>query len=191
MSNLKTIIGIIAIILTLASYARYIRDVVSKKTRPHVYSWFLWSFITMIAFFLQFSGKAGFGALVTLTVSLLTITIFLLSFFQGGKRDIVLADKIFFGLTLVALGAWLLAKQPVVSTVLITIVDLMTFLPTVRKSWANPFSETLSFYVINTFRFALTFFAIERYTLVTSLYPTTWLFVNGLFALMLFLRRKA
>lgn len=190
MFDWKTILGIIAIILTLASYARYIRDVINKKTHPHVYSWFLWSFITLIAFSLQLSGHAGFGALVTLTVGILATIIFLLSFFQGGKRDIVLADKIFFVLATVALGLWLLAKQPVISTILITIVDLMTFFPTIRKSWNKPFSETLSFYAINDFRFILTILALQKYTIITSLYPVTWVFADALFVLMLFLRRK-
>jgi hypothetical protein len=107
-----------------------------------------------------------------------------------GKRDIVLADTFFFILAFISLALWLVAKQPILSAILATITDVLGFAPTIRKTWNNPHSETLSFYLANTVRFGIAMIALERYTLVTALYPLTWLFANGLFALMLIVRRK-
>ena len=190
MSDLKNIVGIVAVFLTFIGYIPYIKDVISGKTVPHVYSWFLWGFVTLIAFALQVSAGGGIGAYVTFTAGLLCTIVFIIGFTKKGKKDITQVDTIFFILALIALGFWLIAKQPVISAILTTGVDLLGFAPTIRKSWNKPYSETLSFYFLNTIRFILAVFSLQRYTIVTALYPLAWIFGNGLFGLMLIVRRK-
>jgi len=190
MHELKDIIGIVAIALTFIGYVPYIRDVINGKTHPHVYSWFLWGFLTFIAFALQVTANAGIGAYVTLAASLMCTVVFILGMRSSGKKDITKLDTVFFLLALVALGFWLIAKQPVISAILATGIDLLGFAPTIRKSWNKPHSETLSFYFLNTIRFMLAVISLQTYTIVTALYPVAWVFGNGLFALMLLIRRK-
>lgn len=190
MSDLKNVVGIVAVFLTFIGYIPYIKDVISGKTVPHVYSWFLWGFVTLIAFALQVSAGGGIGAYVTFTAGLLCTIVFIIGFTKKGKKDITQVDTIFFILALIALGFWLIAKQPVISAILTTGVDLLGFAPTIRKSWNKPYSETLSFYLLNTIRFILAVFSLQRYTIVTALYPLAWIFGNGLFGLMLIMRRK-
>ena len=187
---LKTSIGIIAVILTFAGYIPYLRDVRAGKTKPHLYSWFLWGFVATIVFALQLSGSAGVGAFVTLAAASMCFVVIFLGRKHRSTSKITPADKVFLVLALVALGAWVVAKQPLLSAVLATTIDLLGFAPTVRKSWKEPFSETLSFYHLNTLRFGLALYSLERYTIITALYPFTWLLANTLFALLLILRRK-
>jgi hypothetical protein len=186
----KNIIGTFAVLLTFISYIPYTRDIIKGKTKPHIYSWFLWGFVTLIAFALQLSDNAGPGAFVTLTAALLCSVVIILSFVKKGNSEIVLLDTLFLILAFIALALWLVAKQPLLSIILVTVVDLLGFLPTVRKSWNKPYSETLSFYWANTFRFLLATIALTRYTVITALYPISWMAINGLFALMLIWRRK-
>jgi len=190
MSDFKELVGIIAVALTFIGYIPYLRDVVHGRTKPHIYSWFLWGFVTFIAFGLQVSAGGGIGAFVTLAASLMCITVFILGVTRNGKKDITRLDTVFFLLAFVALGLWLIAKQPVISIILTTAIDLLAFAPTIRKSWNKPGSETLSLYFLSTFRFMLAVFALQSYTFVTMLYPIAWIFGNGLFAAMLFIRRK-
>jgi hypothetical protein len=146
--------------------------------------------VTFIAAALQISGGAGIGGFVTLTAAVMCSTVFVLGFISKGEKDITKIDTLFFVLGFVALGFWLIAKQPVISTVLVTAIDLLGFAPTLRKSWNKPHSETLSFYSLNTFRFVLAVLALETYTIVTAAYPIAWAFANGLFAVILLIRRK-
>lgn len=187
--GIKYLIGIIAVILTFVGYVPYLRDTIKGKTKPHVYSWFLWGFVTLIAFALQVSAKAGAGSLVTLAAALASLVVFALGMRQG-KKDITKSDTIFFALALIAIGIWLLAKQPIVSVILISSIDMLSFVPTIRKSWNKPHSETLFTYLLNTFRHGLSIFALQNYSIVTWLYPSTWVIANGLFSLMLIIRRK-
>lgn len=190
MNNIKNGIGTIAVLLVFVGYIPYFQDIFKGKTIPHVYSWFLWGFVTTIAFALQISDNAGSGAFVTLAAAGMCGIVILLSFLKKNKRDITLSDTIFLCLGFVSLGLWLFAKQPVISAVLTTTTDLLGFAPTVRKSWNKPFSETLSLYILNTLRFGLAVIALNHYSVITTLYPVCWLLGNGVFAIILMIRRK-
>lgn len=190
MIEFKNALGIIATFLVFVGYVPYLRDIVKGKTKPHLYSWFLWLLVTSIAFALQFSGGAGSGAFVTLAAALMCLAVIGIGLVQKSKIKIVKLDTVFLILALISLGLWLIAKQPVLSTILATSVDLLGFAPTIRKSWNNPHSETLSFYYLNSLRFGLAVVALQKYSIVTALYPVSWLVANSLFALMLIIRRR-
>jgi len=186
---MKIAISIIAVILTFVGYVPYLRNTIRGKTRPHVYSWFLWGFVTLIAFALQVSDRAGVGSLVTLAAGLVSFVIFALGM-REGKKDITKSDTIFFTLALIAVVIWLFAKQPIISVILVSLIDMLGFAPTIRKSWYKPHSETLFTYLLNTFRHGLSIFALQNYSVITWLYPVTWTLANGLFSIMLIARRK-
>lgn len=186
---MKEVIGGIAVLLTFVGYIPYIRDTLKGKTKPHVYTWFIWGFISFIAFGLQFSDQAGPGSLVTLAAAIVCFLIFLLSLRMGSK-NITLSDTLFLLAALAATALWLFAKQPILSVILLSIIDILAFAPTIRKSWHKPYEETLMSYVLNTIRFGLSLLALAHYTTVSALYPATWVLANGLFAIFLVLRRR-
>ena len=190
MQEVKNVLGIIATFLVFIGYIPYLKDILKGKTKPHLYSWFLWTFVTLITFALQISGGAGIGAFVTLAAATMCIAVIILGFIKKSKVKIVWIDTVFLILAFIALGLWLIAKQPVLSAILTTIIDLLGFAPTVRKSWENPYSETLAFYYLNSFRWSLGVIALQKYSIVTALYPITWLISNSLFTIMLVIRRK-
>lgn len=187
--NLKNVLGIIAVTLTFVGYVPYLRDTIAGKTKPHIYSWLLWGIVTSIAFALQVIGGGGIGSFVTLTAAAMCFLVILLSLKYGTNTDITRSDKIFLFLAFVTLVIWLFAKQPLVSIILATSIDLLGFIPTIRKSWNNPYTETVSFYFLNTLRFSLAVISLSTYSLITWLYPVSWLLANGLFGLMLVTRR--
>lgn len=189
MDQWKYIIAIVAVLLTFVGYIPYIRNTIRGKTKPHVYTWFLWGFVTAIAFALQVSGGAGIGSLVTLAAALACFIIFFFGM-RIGKKDITTTDKIFLSSAIVALGFWVFAKEPLISVIIVSLIDMLAFGPTIRKSYNKPYTETLLSYVINTLRFGLAILALQRYTVITTLYPLTWFFANGFFSIFLVLRRK-
>jgi len=189
MPDIKVIISVVAVVLTFVGYIPYIRDTIKGKTTPHVYTWFIWGFVTAIAFALQVAGGAGVGAWVTLAVVIVSIGIFLFGL-RNGKKDITRSDTAFLILSLVALALWLFAKQPVLSVILVSSIDMLGFVPTIRKSWNKPFSETLFTYELSAFRHGLSLFALQQYSIITWLYPATWTIANLLFSIILIVRRR-
>lgn len=190
MDLFKNIFGFIAVILTFAGYAPYIKSILKKETKPHIYSWSVWLLDGLIIFALQVTHGAGAGAFVTLAAALMSLTVLILAFSHKGKRDIQTIDTVFLILALVALLVWFFAKQPLISTILIMTVDMLGFLPTIRKSWSQPYSENIIFYEVNVLRFILTVSALSEYSLITVLYPGVWLIVNLAFVVMLIVRRS-
>lgn len=175
--------------MTFIGYIPYIRDTLRKKTTPHVYTWFIWGLVTAIAYGLQVGGGAGVGSWVTLVVAVFCFLIFAIGL-RHGKKDITKSDTVFLILSFVALFLWLIAKQPVLSVILTSSIDMLGFAPTIRKSWNKPYSETLFFYEFSTFRHFLSLLALQNYSIVTWLYPGTWALANGLFSIILIFRRK-
>lgn len=185
---MKEVLGVIAVVLTFVGYVPYIRDTIRGKTKPHIYTWFIWGLVTAIAFGLQLSADAGPGAFTTLAAAIVCFIIFGFGVRQG-ERNITASDTVFFVLSLVALVLWLFAKQPVLSVILVSTIDMLGFVPTIRKSWHKPHEETLVSYQMNTIRFMIAILALDHYTLVTALYPVTWVIANGLFSIFLVIRR--
>ena len=189
MFSYKILLSILAVILTIVGYVPYIRDILKKKTKPHSFTWFIFSLAGFIAYSLQVYGGAGVGAWMLFVASSLCFIIFLLSLSVGDK-DISASDVVFLLLSLLALFLWLVVKQPVWSVILATLVEILGFVPTVRKSWNKPYSETIFTYQMSSFRFVISIFALQRFNILTLLYPVAWFATNGIFALILLSRRK-
>ncbi len=186
---MKELISIVAVIMTFAAYVPYYRDILKGKTHPHVYSWSLWGLLTILIVALQIKGGAGPSTFITASAGLLCIGVIVLGL-KRGKRDITTSDTIVALLALVAIGFWLIVDQPIIAILLAVTADLLAFIPTVRKSWHKPHSETLSMYVTNTVRFTLAVVALENFTFLAALWPVAWAVGNGLFSIMLVMRRR-
>src|SRR5947199_9165168 len=141
----RELFGFAATILALISYVPYFRDIFAKKTKPHAFTWLVWGVLTFIAFVGQIVGKAGAGAWVTGMTALVCLIIAGLAV-RDGQRDIARLDWIALGGAVIALICWFLTRGPLLSVILITIIDNLGFVPTLRKSYFRPHEQTLSTY---------------------------------------------
>lgn len=186
----KTFFGITASVLVLVSYGFYIIDILDKKTKPHIFTWGLWFLIIFILFLLQVSKGAGAGSLPTLFVAILCLTVFILSLIKEDDKNIKKVDIVFLFLTLSAIPIWLLAEAPAVSTGLLILVYSLAGQATLRKSWIDPHSETISLWAINSFRALISILALSEYNFVTLAFPVL-VFVSALgFSIILIIRRR-
>jgi hypothetical protein len=186
--DLQTLFSVVAIALTFVGYGQYIFDILKKKTKPHVFTWFVVGLVAFLVSAIQLTNGGGAGSFVLLAVTLMCVPIFILSLWYGSK-EITVSDIIFFGVSLVALVLWLVVDQPFWSLVLILVAEVLAFVPTIRKSWKDPYSETMKTYGIFTFRHGLSIFALEKISMLTALYPAVWVGLNFLITLLLIVRR--
>lgn len=189
MSNIKEILGGIATIIAFVSYIPYLRDILANKTKPHAFTWLIWGTLTLIAFLGQVSGNAGPGAWPAGLTAALCFLIFFFALKRGSK-NIVKLDFVMLGGAIISLFLWFVIKQPTLSIVLVTLTDMMGFVPTVRKSWLRPGEETLSAFVLSAVKHFISLFAIKNYSLITTLYPAYLVIANLLFITLLISRRK-
>lgn len=187
--DFKILTAIISIMMTVTGYFYYIRDVFAGKTKPHAFTWLVWTALTAIAFAGQLSDNGGPGAYVTGLTSAISFIIFILAI-KRGEKNITTSDKLNLLGAVFALVLWSWTNNPLWSVILITIVDLLGFLPTIRKSYHKPHEETLISYVLAGLKFALAIVALDNYSLVTWLYPASLVAADVLFVTMLLVWRK-
>lgn len=185
----KIVLAVFSVLMTLVGYSYYFRDLFAGKTKPHAFSWLVWASLTAIAFAGQVSDNAGPGAWVTAVTATISFIIFGLAI-KIGEKDITKSDMLSLGAAVFALLLWFFTKDPLLSVIIITIVDFLGFLPTIRKSCAKPYEETLIHYVLAGLKFVLAILALENYSLVTWLYPASLVAANLFFVVMLVMRRK-
>lgn len=186
---LKYILGILATILTFWGYLYYIVDILKNQTRPHAFSWFISVLVNSIMFALQWSEGAGAGSFPTLMVAVVSCFVFYLSL-RNGSRDIIKIDGVFLFLSISAIPVWYFTKEPLWSALLLVFIGVSGFLPTLRKTWVDPYSENLDFYVISFFRHLLSILALQTYTLTTYLQPGVWVFMNLIFLIIMLAKRR-
>ena len=175
----ELVLIIIAIIFAGIGNGRYLIDVVKGKTKPHPYTWFIWSIVSGVVFFGQLVKGAGVGAIPTFIAEIFTIIIFFFSL-RFGFRNIPKKDHYFLALALIGIIPWVLTKDPTISVIIVVIIDIIAFTPTLRKTWKYPTSETASLYGMNVLRHIITIYLLESYNIATTLHSSVMIIINSL-----------
>ncbi len=174
---MKELLGLIAVLLGIIGIIPYVKDIYKGKTKPHLFSNLIWAVVTTIAFFTQVAKGSGPASWTTLVMALLTIYITILCF-KYGTQDVTKLDTFFLALGLLSIVPWILTKDPTISVVIATLIDVFGFIPTIRKTWKDPGSETLFTWNTNVLRHAISLFAIRNFVLATYIYPLALLCMN-------------
>jgi hypothetical protein len=103
--------------------------------------------------------------------ALITSWIAWLAYTRRGDLAITWTDRAFFAAALAALPCWFLTNDPFWAVVVLTVVDLCGFGPTVRHAWSSPHAESATFFALAAVRNVLVVLALERYSWTTVLFP--------------------
>ena len=186
---MKATLGVLAVIIGLIGYVPYFRTIFNGKTKPHAFTWLVWGILTAIAFGGQLVGKGGPGTWVTGFTALVSFTIFVLALVKG-KRDFPLADWLCLGGCTIGLVLWAITGDPLAAIILITVIDMLAFTPTFRKSYSKPYSEPAFTYTLSGLKFLVSLFALHQLSTVTVLYPASLVLTNVLFVVLVLVQRK-
>lgn len=187
---MRQVLGIITVVMAFVGYIPYLKDTLAGKTKPHVVSWFLWTLVSFIAFGLQWTTGAGPGSYANFAMGLICLILFVLSL-KNGRKEIKIVDIISFIVAILAIILWLVVKQPVLSIILVVLIDALSFIPTFIKSWNQPHQETLFTWLLNTVRQMFVLFSLQKINLVTVMFPVYALIANALFCTLLVTRKKS
>jgi len=188
--NIKILFGFLSFVIALISFIPYLKDVLARKTTPHMYSWLVWTVLQMTAAVAILRENTLWSALGVVTLGLVSGAVFLLSF-KYGTKNITLFDTLCLIGAVVAIGIWVFAHNVTLSIVLVTIIDFLGFLPTYRKGYEEPHSETLLLYVCSALSSLFSLLSITQYSIESSLYVISLVISNVVFIGIVFVRRKA
>lgn len=167
----KEIASAVAIALTFAAFLPYIRKIIDGAIKPHVFSWVIWGSTTFVVFLAQLEGDGGVGAWPIGVSGVITISVALLAWLKRTDVTITATDWVFFVTAMSSLPLWFFTSDPVWAVVILTIVDVLGFGPTVRKSYLYPHSESLLFFSLFAARNLLVIVALKTYSITTVLFP--------------------
>lgn len=185
----KFIIAICATLLTVIGYVPYFRDIFLKKTKPHLYTWLIWGITQATAVSALLYGGGKFGSFGLIIGIILVSIIFLLSF-KYGTKDITKSDKVVLSLALLAIVFWWILDNPLFSVLMVSAIDGAGYIPTIRKSFKNPWDETISFWVIMAIVDIFSIIANAEYNFLTVTYLATLFIFNLAVVFVCFFRRQ-
>lgn len=187
--TLPIFLGWLSGALGLLGYIPYFISILKNKTKPHAFSWFIWGSISAIAYFAQVSDGAGPGAWATGFTAFACFIVVGLAIFKG-EKNITRTDWIAFLSAFAAIPVWYATKDPMWAVVLITIIDMIAFYPTFRKSWHKPHEEDPIAYGVSGLKFFIAILALQNFSITTALYPFSLVIMNWIFVAMVLSRRK-
>jgi len=167
----KEILSAIAIVLTFVAFYPYIRSIMRDETKPHVFSWVIWGTTTFVVFLAQLDGGGGVGAWPIGVSGSITLFVAIIAYMKRADVTVTRMDWLFFVSALSSLPFWYLTSDPLWAVIILTTVDVLGFGPTVRKSYGQPYSESLIFFAIFTARNLIVILALENYSMTTVLFP--------------------
>lgn len=167
----KGILSFVAMAITFVAFVPYIRAILTGTTKPHMFSWVIWSITTSVVFWAQVKAEGGVGAWPIGVSGCLSLSVAVLAFLKRGDLSITKSDWLFFVSALSSLPFWYFTSSPLAAVVILTTVDVLGFGPTVRKLYQLPYSEPLVFFSLFAVRDFLVILALESYSSTTVLFP--------------------
>lgn len=179
----------LAILVSVVRYGTYLWSIYTRDTRPHIFSWFNWGIVTGIGAYAQFALNGGPSAWVLAVVSSTCLFIAFIAVFVG-EKNITRSDWFAFIGALFAIPVWLVTEDPVMAIVVIIIIDVLTYYPTIRKSWDDPWGEPPQSYFWAGLRYFLALFAVTDPSWQTLVYPFFLMASDWGVAIYILIRRR-
>ena len=127
----------------------YIRATIKGRTKPNRVSWALWAAAPLMSVVIIFyEGGLSWVVLPVFMAGFVPVLVLLGSYFN--KQAYWKLQKFDYVCGLmggISLVLWLVADQPVIAVVMLVMTDCFAALPTIRKAWHNPETETAIVYL--------------------------------------------
>ncbi|MBU1152128.1 hypothetical protein KJ632_04875 [Patescibacteria group bacterium] len=153
-----------------ASY--YLKKTIRGEVRPNRVSFLLWGTAPLIGVIAAFSDEVRLAVIPVLFASLMPLMIFAASFYNKkaywklGRFDY--ACGIF---SILALILWAITRDPKIAIFFAILADGFATIPTLKKSWTHPKSETAISYGASLFSQTTVIFALEIYSFSELAFP--------------------
>jgi len=182
---------ILSVIISIGGSYAYIRDTLAGKTKPNRVSWSMWAIAPLIGTAAAISAGADFWATSRIFLAgFLPLLVFLASFLnKKGYWKLTLFDIACGSLSIIALIAWGIVKSPQLAILLVAIGDGFALLPTVRKAWKFPETETGITYMASLVSVILVIPSIPIWNIENSAFQIYLLAANTILLFAIYRKR--
>ena len=172
------------------SYA-YIRDTLKGTSKPNRVSFFLWALAPLIGTSAALYAHADVWATVRIFMSgLMPLLIFLASFINPQSYwKLTAFDYLCGAFSVLALVIWGLADSPQLAILFAAIADGFACIPTLRKAWYYPETETGMAYIMSFIAALIIIPAIPVWNIENSAFQIYLLTANTLLMFAVYRKR--
>ena len=186
----ELLFALISTIIYLSGSFFYWKDTLRGRTIPHIFSNIIGLILVGFNFYVLLM-KWEYYSLIPLFPLIFSICFFGIGYGFLGFRKIHMNwfDYFCFALAISMLLYWYVSRN-ILNTVIFTcIIDVITFLPVIKKSWLLPWTETSIAWFTGILNMGFLYLAQTDATLETSLYWLTYVIVNALIVWVIIGRR--
>ena len=179
----------LATALSAVGAATYVRDTMRGSTSPHRVTWGLWALEGILAFVVEVQQHIGLASTMTLALGLVPLLVVIVSFknphavWRIDRIDVVCAVVSLSGLVF-----WAVVNEPTLALISFAVADFMAALPTYRKSWAHPETETARMFVLGTVNTGITLLTLKHFTTDGALFPGVIMMTDCILSVLIITR---
>lgn len=167
------------ILLNSIGSVSYIIDTIEGKVKPNRVTYFLWTLAPLIVFFSEIKQGVGIQSLLAFVVGFWPLLALLASFVnKKAEWKITSFDIICGALSLFGLILWLVTKIGNVAIIFSIIADGLATLPTLKKSYFYPETETIWPYLTGAIYAGITLLTVKIWNFPHFGFPAYIFIVN-------------
>ena len=180
------------VLATIIATFIYIRLMFTGTVKPNRITWFMWAFAPFIATAAAASSGVGLAALPVFMAGFGPFLIFIASFiakesyWRPSKFDYLCG-----AISALALVLWFLTDDPNVAIVFAMASDGLAAVPTLKKAWAHPKTESVWPYMVGVFNALTSFGAISLWSFPEYAFPSYLIAINIVLVLSVYHKRLA
>jgi hypothetical protein len=174
---------ILAGAIAVVSAAGYAVDTLRGRNQPNRVTWAMWTVVPMIAFAAQVSQGVGLQSVFTFAGGFGPLLVLIATFVNPKAYWRLTSFDLVCGLmSLAALVLWAVTGRGLVALVLSVVADFFAAVPTIKKSYQVPVSESGYPFLLGVVAAGITLLTIKEWTLAKSAFAVYVLFADGVIA---------
>lgn len=182
---------VLSAIISIAGASVYIRDTLQGKSKPNRVTWGMWGLSPLIGVGAALSANADIWTTVRIFLAgFLPLLVFIASFFNPKSYwKLTFFDFLCGACSVLALVVWGITSSPIFAILIAATGDGFATLPTLKKAWAHPETETGVTYIAGFVSVLLIIPSIPVWNIENSAFQIYLLIANALLLLVVYRKR--
>lgn len=177
----------VVIFLELFGYIFYIKNIIIGQTKPNLVSWFIWMLAPFIGVFFQLKAGAGLSVLPVFITGFGSLLIMVAAILTKNALWKITTFDLYCGLlSVLALVFYIFTHNLGISILFAILSDALAFVPTYKKAWKFPESESSSAYSFSILSNIVGLLIIEKYSFTIYSFGVYLIIANALMMIILY-----
>ncbi|MEI6490525.1 MAG: hypothetical protein WCO16_02045 [bacterium] len=175
---MNNLLYLLILLFGTASYFVGTKEMLQGKYSPSLFSRIIWLLLSINAFAGVILTGTSSSMILALIFLLGNLSICLVSFWKG-TRDFGLTEIICTVLLVVSILIWVFFQAPLINLLISLVAHFIGGIPTYKKVWLNPKSESVGFWSLFFIASFLSLFTTETFDIYKAIFPLYFTIFDG------------